>query len=203
VLSPFLPVAFPTETEAVLFGVAYWGWVAAEIAGSVILPYLRRRRDSVTMQRVDRGAGWPITAALVASLLVAFWFSVNRIAPLPGWTFFPGLAFMACGIVLRQWSIAILGRFFSTTVCIQEGQCIVKEGPCRFIRHPSYSGSFLTLIGTGLCIRSFGALLVLVLIFAIVMGCRIRIEEQALLANFGKEYEEYRKTTKRLIPFIF
>jgi len=201
-MSPFLPVAFPTEIEAVLFGIAYWGWVACEIAGSLIVPHLRRTRRGVTMQRVDRGAAWPITTALVASILVAFWFSENRIAPLPGWTFFPGLAFMVCGIVLRQWSIAILGRFFSTSVCIQEGQCIVREGPYRFIRHPSYSGSLMTLIGIGLCIRSWGALLILVLIFAVVMGCRIRIEERALLANFGKEYEDYRKTTKRLIPFV-
>ena len=201
-LSPFLPIAFPTETEAVLFSIVYWGWVACEIVGSMLIPYLRRKRDGVTMEKVDRGAGWPITTALIASIFVAFWFSVNHIAPLPGWTFFPGLAFMIGGIALRQWSIAILGRFFSTAVCLQQGQCIVREGPYRFIRHPSYTGSFLILIGIGLCIRSWGALLVLVLIFGIVIGYRIRIEERALLANFGEAYAGYRKTTKRLIPFL-
>jgi protein-S-isoprenylcysteine O-methyltransferase Ste14 len=203
VLSPFLPVSFPDESEALLFGIAYWGWVATEIAGAIILPRIRQRRNGAELKTIGRGSAVPITTALIASILVAFWFSGTGTAPLPGEVFFPGLAFMIAGIVLRQWAIAILGRFFSTAVCIQAGQSIVREGPYRFVRHPAYAGSFLIIIGVGLCVRSWGALLVLVLIFGIVMGHRIAVEEKALIENFGEEYAEYMKHTKRLIPFVF
>jgi protein-S-isoprenylcysteine O-methyltransferase Ste14 len=110
---------------------------------------------------------------------------------------------MIGGIFLRQWSIALLGRYFSMLVSVQKGQSIIREGPYRFIRHPSYTGALLTLTGIGLAIQSWGALLVLIVIFCIVYGYRIHIEEKALILHSGKEYAAYMKTTKMLIPFIF
>jgi len=87
-------------------------------------------------------------------------------------------------------------------VSVQKGQSIVRDGPYRYIRHPSDSGALLTLIGIGLAIQSWGALLVLVLIFSIVYGYRIYIEEKALIAHIGAEYLSYMMETKMLIPFI-
>jgi protein-S-isoprenylcysteine O-methyltransferase Ste14 len=60
----------------------------------------------------------------------------------------------------------------------------------------------LTLIGIGLAVQSWGALLVLVLIFGIVYGYRIHIEEKTLVAHIGEEYIAYMIETKMLIPFI-
>jgi protein-S-isoprenylcysteine O-methyltransferase Ste14 len=34
-------------------------------------------------------------------------------------------------------------------------------------------------------------------------GYRIRSEEAMLIARFGQEYEEYRRRTKRLIPYLY
>jgi protein-S-isoprenylcysteine O-methyltransferase len=44
---------------------------------------------------------------------------------------------LTAGIVLRIWSIVHLGRFFTVDVAIQEGQRVVRDGPYRFVRHPS------------------------------------------------------------------
>jgi len=40
-------------------------------------------------------------------------------------------------------------------------------------------------------------------LFGLVMGYRINVEEKALRAEFGEEYVEYAKKTKRLLPFLF
>ena len=60
---------------------------------------------------------------------------------LPSWVFYPGIVLMILGIILRQWSMAVLGRFFSGTVGTQEGQFVVEKGPYKYIRHPSYTGA--------------------------------------------------------------
>jgi protein-S-isoprenylcysteine O-methyltransferase Ste14 len=203
VMSPWLPVSFSTASEAILFSVVYYAWICCEIIGSMIIPRLRQKRSGVKLERKDRWSGWIMITGVIASIFVAFFFSQEKIAMLPGWTFYLGIALMLGGIVLRQWSIAILGKFFSMLVSIQEGQSIIREGPYRFIRHPSYTGALLTLSGIGLAIQSWGALLVLIVIFCIVYGYRIHIEEKALVLHTGEEYIAYMKTTKMLIPFIF
>ena len=202
VMSPWLPASFSSPTEAVLFGIAYFGWIGSEIIGSVILPRLRHHRHGTRLERRDRSSGLAVNIGLIAAIFIAFAFSQVSTAVLPGWVFYPGIALMFGGIFLRQWSIAILGRFFSVLVSVQEGQTIIRRGPYRFIRHPSYTGTLLTLTGVGLAVRSWGAFLILLLIFGIVYSYRISVEEKALVAQFGNDYIAYMKKTKKLIPFI-
>ena len=202
VMSPWLPVSFPSANEALLFSIVFYGWICSEIVLSMILPRFRQYRSGAKLEREDRGSGMTVIIGVIAAVFVAFAFSQVKIAVLPAWTFYPGIALMIGGILLRQWSIAILGRNFSMLVSVQKEQSIVKGGPYRFIRHPSYTGALLTLIGIGLAVQSWGALLVLVLILGIVYGYRIHIEEKALITHIGKEYIAYMMETKMLIPFI-
>ncbi len=202
VMYPWFPVSFSSAFEAILFGIVYFGWVASEIIGAFILPRFRNRRNGVKLERKDRGSGFVVTFGIFVSIFVVLVFSQHNIAPLPEWVFYPGIVLMIAGIVLRQWSIAILGRFFSVQVSVQEGQTIVRTGPYRFVRHPSYTGTLLTLTGIGLAVQSWGAVLVLLLVFGIVYGYRIPIEEKVLVAHIGEEYRDYMKNTKMLLPYI-
>ncbi|MGZ4853489.1 MAG: methyltransferase family protein, partial [Halobacteriota archaeon] len=106
------------------------------------------------------------------------------------------------GIVLRQWSIAVLGRYFSPTVGVQEGQTVVDRGPYRLVRHPAYTGLLMLYIGLGFVIQSWGAVLVLIAFFAVAFGYRIHVEERVLTSKLGDEYVSYAKRTKRLIPYV-
>jgi protein-S-isoprenylcysteine O-methyltransferase len=107
------------------------------------------------------------------------------------------------GIALRIWAIQHLGRFFTVDVGIQQGHRLVQDGPYRFVRHPSYSGAILALIGVGcLTFNWLGFLLILICTF-IAYACRIPVEERALREQFGVEYEKYAARTKRLLPGIF
>jgi protein-S-isoprenylcysteine O-methyltransferase Ste14 len=202
VMSPWIPVSLSSTTEIVIFGIAFFAWAGSEIIGSIILPRLRHRRDGTKLERKDRSSGLAVNIGIIVSVYIAFGFSLVRIAVLPGWVFYPGIALMFGGIILRQWSIAILGGFFSVLVSVQEGQTIIRKGPYRFIRHPSYTGTLLTLTGIGLAVQSWGALLVLLLMFGIVYRYRINVEENALVTQFGNEYVAYMNETKMLIPFI-
>ena len=79
-----------------------------------------------------------------ASLGIAFSFAGADIAKLPSWVFYPGVILMAAGIVVRQWSIAVLGRSFSGALRVQKDQTLVDSGPYRYVRHPSvHWGAYL------------------------------------------------------------
>jgi protein-S-isoprenylcysteine O-methyltransferase Ste14 len=45
--------------------------------------------------------------------------------------FLSGYPLTILGIFIRQWSIAVLGVFFSVDVGIQKGQEVVKRGPYK------------------------------------------------------------------------
>ena len=108
---------------------------------------------------------------------------------------------MVLGIAIRQRAIAVLGRFFSRTLAVQERQTVVETGPYRYVRHPSYTGALVFFVGYGLALQSWGAVLALVPIFALVYGYRMYVEERLLIAELGEAYVPYSHRTKRLIFF--
>jgi protein-S-isoprenylcysteine O-methyltransferase Ste14 len=191
---------FPTELANLLYNIVIILWVVSEIVGGWIIPSLRRRGTKI--ERRDRGSGLLIIGGVLLSIVIAFLFASSGIAMLPGWVSYVGIALMIVGIVVRQWSIAVLGRYFSPTVGVQEGQTVVKTGPYRLVRHPSYTGALLIIVGIGLSLQSWGAVLVLLVISGLTYGYRIHREEKVLVSELGEEYIRYMKTTKRIIPYM-
>jgi protein-S-isoprenylcysteine O-methyltransferase Ste14 len=114
-----------------------------------------------------------------------------------------GIALMCLGAFLRYWSIIVLGKSFRTTVEIEKGHKIIRKGPYKFIRHPSYGGILLFCAGYGLVSQNWLSILVSVLIPAIPLLYRIRVEEEAFIREIGDEYRNYQSRTKKLIPGIW
>jgi|SRR5882762_1368508 len=194
-----LPV-FASGLGLVLFDTAYFVWIASELFGAVLLPRLRRR--GATRVERDRGSGPLIIFTVFVSIILAFSFGYAQIGELPDWVFYLGISLMFLGIIVRQWAIAVLGRFFSLTVRVAEDHRVVDKGPYRLVRHPSYTGVLITFIGLGLAVQSWGALLVLLGVFSLSFGYRMRVEERTLLSELGEDYAQYMRRTKRLIPFL-
>jgi len=117
--------------------------------------------------------------------------------------FWAGIVIMCLGFLLRHWSIYVLGKYFRTTVELERDQKVVRTGPYRYIRHPSYSGMILFCIGYGLVAQNWLSLVVAVVLPTVSLLHRIMIEEAAMLQGIGTEYQEYQKKTKRLIPMIW
>jgi protein-S-isoprenylcysteine O-methyltransferase Ste14 len=140
-----------------------------------------------------------MTAADLLNGIALFWFPGGRTVFL----FWAGCGITILGLTLRLWAIWVLGAYFRTTVELDERHPLVRAGPYRWIRHPSYSGLLLACLGYGLALQNWLSLLVVVTLPAMALLYRIRVEEAALIAGIGKEYLEYQQQTKKLIPGIW
>lgn len=114
-----------------------------------------------------------------------------------------GLALFVLGLIIRWAAIIHLGRFFTVNVAIAEDHQLITTGPYRFVRHPSYTGSFFIFLGFGLCTLNIFALGAILLPISVAFLWRIHVEEMALRENFGDRYREYAARTNRVIPLIW
>ena len=145
-----------------------------------------------------------IVSGLLLGILLALSVPTTALASAPDVFFWLGIVLMYVGIILRLSAIIVLGRSFTTSVAVAAEQTVIEAGPYRLIRHPSYTGILITLLGLGLSLTNNWLSLL------VIMGCallgfsyRIRVEEQVLKAHLGQRYQEYIQRTKRLIPFVF
>jgi protein-S-isoprenylcysteine O-methyltransferase Ste14 len=117
--------------------------------------------------------------------------------------FFVGEAAILMGVGLRWYSIWVLGHYFTRAVVVSPDQQVVQHGPYRLIRHPAYTGTFLTMLGVGLVVTNWASLICLLLCVFFGHIYRVNIEEQALIQTIGQPYLEYMRRTKRFIPRVY
>jgi protein-S-isoprenylcysteine O-methyltransferase Ste14 len=96
-----------------------------------------------------------------------------------------------------------LGASFRTSVEVDADQPVVTRGPYRCVRHPSYTGLLLIVVGLGLAGHTWPGLVVCVLFPLSAMLQRIHVEETELVEVIGVPYLAYRLHTKRLIPGLW
>jgi protein-S-isoprenylcysteine O-methyltransferase Ste14 len=113
-----------------------------------------------------------------------------------------GVLVYAAGGILRLAPVFVLGRRFSGLVAIQPEHRLVTSGLYGIIRHPSYLGLFVLMLGWGLAFRSGVGVAIAVLSLGVLLA-RIRAEERLLSETFGAEYDAYRARTWRLIPYVY
>jgi protein-S-isoprenylcysteine O-methyltransferase Ste14 len=110
---------------------------------------------------------------------------------------------MWCGFALRFWSFRTLGRYFTFTVMTSADQPVITSGPYRLLRHPSYLGLMLILIGIGAAYSNWLSLAALAVIPTVGVVHRIHVEEGALSATLGSAYTSYASGRKRLLPLVW
>lgn len=113
-----------------------------------------------------------------------------------------GFTVFVLGFQMMVWAEVTLGRFFSTEVTIQEGHRLVTSGVYHYLRHPRYLGVILFTVGISVLFRSWLGLISTMLL-GLVLLWRIADEEKLLHMEFGAEWENYSKRSKRLIPFLY
>jgi protein-S-isoprenylcysteine O-methyltransferase Ste14 len=122
---------------------------------------------------------------------------------LPPWLAWTGVVVSLAGTGLRAWSIVTLGRWFTLTLQVRQGQPVVERGPYRVLRHPSYLGGEIALLGVGLAAGNWLAPVLYVAPWMAAHVHRIGIEERAMLDTLGEPYRAYRERTWRLVPFVW
>lgn len=196
----FLGSGDATVASVVAFWIVFYIWIGAELW----LGYRRRRLPSGAVDHDSGSKAWLIgsvwsTAAIGFGLAFAFPAAAFRSGRTE--VFIAGLVLMLAGVALRWYAIWVLGVSFTCEVSTRPGQDVVRSGPYRWVRHPSYTGGLLTILGLLVCCDNPVPLAAMVL--AVVgYAYRIRIEERALATHLGSPYREYMRRTKRLIPFL-
>lgn len=142
------------------------------------------------------------------SVPTAIFAAATRFLPLPALPFENiifalGVFCAPLGMIIREWSVLTLGKFFVVEVAVQAGQKVIESGPYLFVRHPSYSGALITMIGVGLMSGNWIGFVVAFFPGLFVLMRRIRLEEAVLSKELGEDYIKYMKRTKRLIPFVY
>ena len=138
----------------------------------------RRNTERLLEQgAVEHGAShYPHLVVLHALWLVALVLSVPADRPI-AW---PWLATYGVLSALRIWTMASLGRFWTTRILTLPGEKLVSRGPYRFTRHPNYwivAGEIAVL---PLVFGEWWLALGFSVVNAILIRERILVEDQAL-----------------------
>src|SRR6266404_2505290 len=158
-----------------------------------------------TQERVPFGSrllyGIPvfIGSYLMFSENAPFGWLQSRLMPKNHSTEILALSLTAAGIALAIWARFYLGQNWSSAVSIKVGHQLIRSGPYRWVRHPIYSGILLAMVGTALA-RGKPVGLLAITLFWLGFLIKSRMEEQFMRKTFGKEYEQYSRTTGALIP---
>jgi protein-S-isoprenylcysteine O-methyltransferase Ste14 len=111
--------------------------------------------------------------------------------------YFPGLA-------LYLWGARTLGQMHRAAsglgVQLNVSHSLITHGPFAIVRHPLYLGLQIAALGGLLVYRTWT--LAFVTINFLGLFIRARREEQALAAEFGAHWDEYRQRVPAWIPWF-
>ena len=97
------------------------------------------------------------------------------------------------GLALYLWGAKTLGTMYKPSsafgVQLNMDHKLITYGPFAFVRHPLYLGLQITAVGGSLIYRNWTFVFLVVNFLGLFI--RARREEQALAAEFGKEWEMY------------
>jgi len=184
----------------IIFWIVWMIWFTSEI---LLNRFMRSGPEDKKNQ--DRGSVRLIWMIIALANTSGILFTVYTEIPISGHYFLPyiGLIVIAIGMILRFASIRTLGRFFTVDVTIRDNHALKKGGLYKIVRHPSYSGSLLSFIGFGISLNNWLSLITITILITIAFLYRIRIEEKALINQFGSDYLDYKNKTYCLIPWIY
>ena len=190
-----------------------WFAKAVILLASVAMVVIRaphgQRSGTVPVVRSRKGPREIVllTIAWVAFFLPLIWIATPLFAfadyPLHPVPLLSGALCLVLGLWLFHRAHADLGTNWSITLEVREKHQLVTYGVYRWVRHPMYLALLIYSAGQALVLPnwfvspSYGV--AMVLLFALRLGP----EERMMLEEFGKDYETYTATTKRLIPGVW
>jgi protein-S-isoprenylcysteine O-methyltransferase Ste14 len=113
-----------------------------------------------------------------------------------------GLGIEVAGALLYLWAKRELGRNWSGAISIKQGHTLVRSGPYARVRHPMYTAMIGMAVGTAfVCNRLSAVLGVTIMAYAYVR--KIALEERWMHEEFGAAWDEYRRASWALVPFVY
>ena len=129
---------------------------------------------------------------------------------LDGFDYAPNIFTIIIGAVVLIGSLRMfrlthkaLGRMWSHSLDLREGHRLVTEGIYKSVRHPMYTAFWAWGLGAAFLLPNWIAGFSGLIGFGTLFFLRVSQEEEMMRAEFGSEYDEYMKRTKRVIPGIY
>ncbi|MCK5529374.1 MAG: isoprenylcysteine carboxylmethyltransferase family protein [Kiritimatiellae bacterium] len=161
---------------------------------------------TITSKSKDKGTGaqiiWSVYVTQLAAILEA---TYVRYPQSVKWDTIAVVALVAMivGFGIRTWSVLTLGNLFTMHLDIQNDHTVIRKGPYKIVRHPSYLGAFIMYISTIIFFHSWYSLVVAVVILPVAFVRRIHYEDKLLKAELGEEYQLYCQQVKRVLPWLW
>lgn len=108
-----------------------------------------------------------------------------------------GLGLVALGIVIAFLAEGQFGRVGTEVNTFGQPTQLVTDGWFKYSRNPMYLSFALILIGAWIALGSLSPILGVIVYLLVANRWYIPQEEERLSATFGKEYESYRRRTRR------
>lgn len=155
-------------------------------------------KDSGSLRMLLGGQWVALLIAFPIAFVTAFAFPTRLRVPL----FAVGISLLLLGSLLRRYCWRTLGEFFTGDVRARPDQPVIRSGPYRLVRHPSYTGAMMMFIGIGLSLGNWISAALLTFSSVALYSYRVSVEERALLETIGEPYGAYMKESKRFIPYV-
>jgi methyltransferase len=160
-----------------ILSLAVLGLVTAQRLGELAFAAGNTRRLKARGAVEVGAAHYPLIVALHAAWLAGLWaLAWDRPVSLAWLAVYGGLT------LLRVWTVATLGRRWTTRILVVPGETLVRRGPYRFLPHPNYVvvAGELAVLPLAFGLPGFAA--VFSALNAGVLWIRIRAEEAGLRA---------------------
>lgn len=155
-------------------------WIVALVVLQRLGELVHARRNTrrlLAEGAVEVGADhYPLFILLHGAWLLALLLAVPEDAPLH----WPLIGLFAALLAVRVWTIASLGKYWTTRIITLPGAPLVKRGPYRFLHHPNYLVVIAEIAVLPLAFGAWEIALVFSLMNLLLLRHRVRVEEAAL-----------------------
>jgi protein-S-isoprenylcysteine O-methyltransferase Ste14 len=183
---------------SLIIGGLWLAWVACW----VILPRGKAiARKETALSQASYGVLLLVAAWLMSGVGVPPIFKV-RLWPQSSAVLVIGTIIVVLGLAFAIWARRHLGANWSMSVSVKREHELIRSGPYRFVRHPIYTGILIAILGTGVTIGEWRAVVSLAFAFFSFQR-KASLEERWMVETFGAAYEDYRAKVRALIPFVF
>lgn len=127
---------------------------------------------------------------------------LSFVEAIPAWSAAIGLAVYGTAVVFWLWGRALISPLHVRRLPDEPPLQLRRDGAFGVVRHPLYF-SYLLVCAAPVILARRGVLLVTFVLCALALAVRSVLEEQRLHAQLGAQYDEYCRTVKRLVPFVW
>jgi protein-S-isoprenylcysteine O-methyltransferase Ste14 len=164
---------------------------------------VKRSKKIKSKQQNDRGSLILLWVIITLCFTFGFTFASYKVWSLINLVIaIIGVVVIILGATIRWIAIIQLSSAFTVDVAISNDHKLKTDGIYKYVRHPSYSGLLLIMVGFAISLNSVMSLIVIILPMLAAILYRIYVEEQMLISEFGDTYTNYKMHTSKILPWI-